>query len=71
MLLEARSIVGGAHRAERGDRAPRPRGALFALDPHVVDEPICDLGLGFAVRDFPLVALRPDGHHLVLGRDRP
>lgn len=44
--------------------------ALFALDPKLVkDLKLAKHGLKFAVRDMPLVGLRPDGRHLILTRD--
>lgn len=43
---------------------------LYALDPRVVkDLKLSRRGLKFAARDMPLVGLRADGKHLVLGRD--
>lgn len=44
--------------------------ALHALDPRVIKElKLARHGLQFAVRDMPLVGLRADGKHVVLGRD--
>ena len=44
--------------------------ALYALDARMVKElKLASRGLKFAERDMPLVGLRSDGKHLVLGRD--
>ena len=67
LLLEARNTFGGT--SENGGDGASLAGAdpLFALDAKMVSE--LKLGLKFATRDLPLVALRPEGRHLVLGRD--
>jgi phytoene dehydrogenase-like protein len=63
ILAEARDAFGGLCEAD----VPH---ALHALDPRVVKElKLVRHGLKFAVRDMALVALRPDGRHLVLSRD--
>jgi phytoene dehydrogenase-like protein len=44
--------------------------ALYTLDPRVIKElKLSRHGLAFAVRDMPLVGLRPDGKHVTLTRD--
>jgi len=71
LLLEAEEILGGSCRASAalpGVRASLGAHALTALDPRLVKD-LGLRGLKFAARDLPTVALRPDGHHLVLGRD--
>jgi len=63
VLAEARDAFGGLCEAD----VPL---ALHALDPRVVKElRLARNGLKFAVRDMALVALRPDGRHVVLSRD--
>ncbi len=61
LLLEAEEALGGNRSGFGGD-------ALYALDPRLVTD-LRLRDLKFAVRDMPLVALRPDGRPLVLGRD--
>lgn len=73
LLAEARNKLGGlcetAPFAENF-RAPIAPHALYALDPRVVKElRLTRHGLAFAVRDMPLIGLRPDGKHLVLPHD--
>lgn len=58
--------------ARLGDGFNVPAGAhaLYGLDPRIVaDLKLARHGLKFAPRDMPLVALRPDGKHLAIGRD--
>jgi phytoene dehydrogenase-like protein len=68
-VLEAEGGIGGPGAAiAEGARAPT--NPICALDPRVVkDLKLVKHGLRFALRDMPLVGLRPDGKHLVLGRD--
>jgi phytoene dehydrogenase-like protein len=71
LLLEAEESLGGACRATTaltGVRASLGGHVLTALDPRLAKD-IGLRGLKFVVRDLPTVALRQDGHHLVLGRD--
>lgn len=72
VLLEERDTLGGLCRnAALGDgvQAPHAAHVLYALDPRVVkDLKLSRLGLKFAVRDMPVVALRHDGKHLLLSR---
>lgn len=61
LLLEQSDALGGACRKAQ---------LLHALDPRMVKElALTRRGLRFAARDVPLVGLRRDGRHLVLGRD--
>ncbi len=60
-VFEARDEVG-----ERADAAQ----ALYAFDPQLMTMlNLARRGLRFAVRDMPLVGLRPDGRHIVISRD--
>ncbi|MBI3677145.1 MAG: NAD(P)/FAD-dependent oxidoreductase [Proteobacteria bacterium] len=74
LVLEARNKIGGrCETVTLGDSfsAPSVAHLLYALDPSVVSEfRLTHHGLKFAARDVPLVGLRADGKHLVLGRDR-
>lgn len=66
VLFEARENLGGLC---AGIGGPVAR-TLYALDPDVAaDIRAAGRGLGYTRRELPLVALRPDGHHLVLTRD--
>jgi phytoene dehydrogenase-like protein len=73
VLFEAKDRLGGTCRTDtfaRGFQGPTMVQAFAALDPRVVAElKLARRGLKFAVRDMPLVALRADGKHLVIGRD--
>ena len=73
VVLEARNRIGGLCTTApfgEGFSAPLVAHALYALDPRVVKElKLAKKGLRFAVRDMPLVGLRPDGRHVVLARD--
>ena len=71
LLLEAEETLGGACRATSalaGVRASLGGHALSALDPRLAKD-LGLRGLKFVLRDMPTVALRQDGHHLVLSRD--
>jgi phytoene dehydrogenase-like protein len=74
LVLEARNKTGGGCEnlaLGEGFSGPAVSHLLYALDPAVVNElRITRHGLTFAARDIPLVGLRADGKHLVLGRDR-
>ncbi len=69
LLLEARHVFGGTLETPANGDAVSLRGfdPVLALDQNVIDA--LKLGLRYAVRDLPTVALRPEGHHLVIGRD--
>ena len=73
VVLEAKDRLGGACRTASfasGFQGPTLAHALYALDPRAVAElKLARRGLKFAVRDMPLVLLRADGKHLVIGRD--
>lgn len=73
VLLEKESVPGGicANRVPVGEFAvPAGPHTLIALDPQIVKElKLTKLGLRFAARDLPLVALRADGTFLRLPRD--
>lgn len=56
-------------RDELGERADAAQ-ALYAFDPELMKVlKLARAGLRFAVRDMPLVGLRPDGRHVIIGRD--
>jgi phytoene dehydrogenase-like protein len=72
IVAEAQNRAGGLCRSTKlGEAFGAPLAhTLYALDPRMVkDLKLAARGLEFAVRDMPLVALRADGKHLVLGRD--
>jgi phytoene dehydrogenase-like protein len=73
LVLDARNSLGGlCETAAFGSGFHAPFGAhtVYALDPRVVRElKLARHGLKFASRDMPLVGLRADGKHLVIGRD--
>ncbi len=73
LLLEAQETAGGtcsALASLTGVRASLGAHTLHALDRRVVkDLGLVRRGLKFVSRDMPLIGLRPDGRHLVLGRD--
>jgi phytoene dehydrogenase-like protein len=73
VVLEAHNRIGGLCTTAplgEGFSAPLVAHALYALDPRIVKElKLAKKGLRFAVRDMPLVGLRPDGRHVVLTRD--
>lgn len=73
IVLEADDELGGscANRMMVGQFAvPRGPHVLQAIDPRVIKElKLGRLGLKFAERDLPLIALRNDTKPLVLGRD--
>lgn len=73
VVLEAGNAPGGLAAAPPlGAEFAVPAGApwLQALDPRIVrDLKLAKRGLRFAVRDMPLVGLRPDGRHVVVTRD--
>jgi phytoene dehydrogenase-like protein len=70
LLLEAEDALGGACRpaALSGVRWALKAQTLYALDPRLAAE-LVKRGLKFSARDMATVGLRPDGKHLVLGRD--
>jgi phytoene dehydrogenase-like protein len=72
-VFEARPLPGGLAASEQtGQGFSMPIGVdgVHALDPRLVKElKLAKRGLRFAVRDMSLVGLRPDGRHIVLGRD--
>ncbi len=67
LLLEARAQPGGLCETAFVEDAvvPVAAHALTALSPEIA----AMLGIKYTVRDLPLVGLRSDGRHLVLGRD--
>ena len=73
IVLEAEAEPGGscANRLRVANFAvPCGPHALGALDPRVIKElKLTRLGLGFVLRDLPLIGLRSDGKQLDLGRD--
>jgi phytoene dehydrogenase-like protein len=69
LLLEARHVFGGTQETPASGEAVSLAGfdPVLALDKDVITE--LKLGLRFSVRALPMVALRSDGHHLVIERD--
>jgi len=69
LLLEARAVFGGTSETPASGETISLSGLdpALALDQHVIEE--LKLSLRYAKRDLPLVALRPEGHHIVVGRD--
>jgi phytoene dehydrogenase-like protein len=69
LLLEARNVFGGTSETPSSGEAISLSGfdPVLALDQHVIEE--LKLNLRYVTRDLPLVALRPEGHHIVVGRD--
>lgn len=71
LLLEAEETLGGSCRATSAlaeVRASLGGHALSAFDPRLAKD-LGLRGLKFVLRDMPTVALRQDGHHLILSRD--
>jgi len=73
LVVEARNKLGGLCETAplgEGFSVPLAAHALYALDPRMVKElKLARHGLKFAVRDMPLVGLRPGGKHIVIERD--
>jgi phytoene dehydrogenase-like protein len=73
LVVEMRNKLGGLCETAplgEGFSVPIAAHALYALDPRLVKElKLARHGLKFALRDMPLVGLRPGGKHIVIGRD--
>src|SRR5262249_50048969 len=68
-LVEANPFLGGLCAPRSGATRGPQTDLIYALDRKVIEDLEIAQRLKFAVRDLPLVGLRPGGRHVVIGRN--
>lgn len=69
MLAEANPFLGGLCTPRSGPAKGPQTDLIYALDREVIEDLKLARRLKFAVRDLPLVGLRHEGRHVILGRN--